>query len=60
MEPLTKVVTARVKVDSRIADLVYFVKSVRDHYAEKYLLLSDEELIAAAESFWDTRHGEDD
>jgi hypothetical protein len=59
MEPLTKVVTARVKVSQTIADLVYFVKSVREQYAEKYLLMSDEELIAAAESFWETRHGED-
>ena len=59
MEPLTKVVTARVKVDSRIADLVYFVKYIRETRAETYLLMSDEELIAAAESFWDTRHGED-
>lgn len=59
MEPLTKVVTTRVKVDPRIADLVNFVKYVRETHAEKYLLMSDEELIAAAESFWDTRHGED-
>lgn len=59
MDPLTKVVTARVKVDDRIADLVYFVKSIRDQYGERYLILSDEELINAAESFWDTRHGED-
>lgn len=59
MEPLKKTVTVQVPIDWRIADLVYFVKSVREQYAEKYLLLSDEELIAAAESFWDSRHGED-
>lgn len=59
MEPLTKVVTARVKVDSRIADLVHFVKYVREIHAETYLIMSDDELIAAAESFWDTQHGED-
>ena len=59
MEPLTKVVTARVKVDHRIADLVYFVKYIRETQAEKYLLMTDDELVAAAESFWDTRHGED-
>jgi hypothetical protein len=59
MEPLTKVVTARVKVSQTIADLVYFVKYIRETHAEMYLKMSDEELIAAAESFWDTRHGED-
>lgn len=59
MEPLTKVVTTRVKVDSRIADLVYFVKYIRETYAETYLKMSDDELIAAADNFWDRRHGED-
>lgn len=60
MEPLTKVVTARVKVSQTIADLVYFVKYIREEHAEKYLLMSDDELVAAAESFWDRQHGEDD
>lgn len=59
MEPLTKVVTTRVKVSQTITDLVHFVKAVREQYGERYLILSDEELINAAESFWDTQHGED-
>lgn len=59
MEPLTKVVTARVRVSQTIADLVNFVKHIREEHAEKYLIMNDDELIAAAESFWDTRHGED-
>lgn len=58
-QELTKVVTVRVKVDPRIADLVNFVKYVREEHAEKYLIMSDEDLITAAESFWDTQHGED-
>lgn len=56
---LEKTVTVRVKVDSRIADLVHFVKYVREHHAERYLILNDDDLIQAAESFWDTQHGED-
>ncbi len=56
---LKKTVTVQVKVDPRIADLVNFVKYVREEHAETYLIMSDQELIAAAESFWDTQHGED-
>ncbi len=56
---LKKTVTVQVKVDPRIADLVNFVKYVREEHAEKYLIMNDDDLIAAAESFWDTRHGED-
>ncbi len=56
---LKKIVTVQVKVDPRIADLVNFVKYVREEHAEKYLIMNDDDLIAAAESFWDTRHGED-
>lgn len=59
MTELKKTVTVQVKVDGRIADLVNFVKYVREEHAEKYLIMRDDELIAAAESFWDTQHGED-
>jgi hypothetical protein len=59
MEPLEKTVTVKVKVDPRIADLVYFVKSIRSKHAEGIMIMTDEELIDAAESFWDTQHGED-
>lgn len=59
MEQLKKTVTVTVPVDWRIADLVYFVKSLRTRAGAGILEMTDEELIAAAESFWDTRHGED-
>jgi len=59
MEPLKKTVTVQVAVDWRIADLVYFVKAMAARHGEKLSFLSDEDLVAAAESFWDTRHGED-
>lgn len=59
MEPLTKTVTVKVKVDPRIADLVHFVKYVREAHAERYLIMNDDDLVQAAESFWDMQHGED-
>ncbi len=59
MEPLKKTVTVRVNVDPRIADLVYFVKSLRTRAGAGLLEMTDDELVEAAESFWDTQHGED-
>jgi hypothetical protein len=59
MEPLTKTVTMQVKVDSRIADLVYFVKALRERHGAHIMDMRDDELVASAEDFWDTRHGED-
>lgn len=59
MNELKKTVTVRVKVDPRIADLVHFVKYVREVHGERYLILNDDDLVQAAESFWDTQHGED-
>jgi len=56
---LEKTVTVRVKVDSRIADLVYFIKDLRGRHGPRLLSMEDEELIEAAESFWDSQHGED-
>ncbi len=59
MQPLEKTVTVRVKVDSRIADLVYFVKKMAKIHGVGLANLTDEELIIEAEDFWDTQHGED-
>lgn len=59
MEPLKKTVTVQVPVDWRIADLVYFVKALRERHGAHIMDMRDDELVAAAESFWDTRHGED-
>lgn len=56
MEPLKKTVTVRVDVSPRIADLVYFARSLANRDVSR---LSDEELISLAESFWDSQHGED-
>lgn len=59
MEPLKKTVTIEVKVDGRIADLVYFVKALRERHGAHIMDMRDDELVDAAESFWDTQHGED-
>lgn len=59
MEPLKKTVTIEVKVDGRIADLVYFVKALRERYGAHIMDMRDDELVNAAEDFWDTQHGED-
>lgn len=56
---LEKTVTVRVKVDGRIADLVYFVKAMSKRYGDKLAEVSDDDLVAAAEDFWDSQHGED-
>ena len=59
MNELKKTVTVQVKVDSRIADLVYFVKSLRRIPGFNLEQATDEALISLAEDFWDTQHGED-
>jgi hypothetical protein len=59
MKPLEKTVTTRVTVDPRITDLVCFVKAMRERYGTNLVAVPDDELIADAESFWDTWHGED-
>ena len=51
MEPLEKTITTRVKVDSRIADLVYFVKSLREKQGAFLLAMNDDQLVEAAETF---------
>jgi hypothetical protein len=57
MQPLKKTVTTTVNVSPRIADLVYFARSLANRDIKS---LSDGELIELAECFWDTEHGEDD
>jgi hypothetical protein len=59
MKALEKTVTIRVEIDSRIADLVYFVQLLREQHGAHVLNMQDGELIAAAKLFWDTQHGED-
>jgi len=59
MSELKKTVTIQVTVDPRIADLVYFVKYLCRTAGQGILEMTDDELVASAESFWDTRHGED-
>jgi len=53
---LKETVTVTREVDPRIADLVYFAKSLS---GKDIKAMTDEELIRAAKDFWDTRHGED-
>lgn len=59
MSDLKKTVTMTVPVDWRIADLVYFVKRMSSRHGENLKNLTDEQLIAAAEDYWDSAHGED-
>jgi len=62
MSDLTKTVTVRVKVDPRIADLVYFARAMGRKYGKDLASdadVSNEELIEDAEAFWDSQHGED-
>jgi hypothetical protein len=56
MNKLTETVTVVREVSWRIADLVYFARSLAGQDINK---MTDEELINRAHSFWDTRHGED-
>lgn len=64
MNELKKTITVTVPVDPRIADLVYFVKQLRNREKAikdfKLMEADDNQLIQAAEDFWDHYHGEDD
>ena len=53
---LTEEVTITREVSGRIRDLVFFARSVQDRDIKA---MSDKELIAAANAFWDQQHGED-
>lgn len=63
MSELKKTVTVQVKVDPRIADLVYFVKALRAREQNiagfSLMKADDDQLIKLAEDFWDSQHGED-
>ncbi len=56
MPKLTETVTVVREVPWRIADLVYFARSLAGYDINK---LSDDELVRLARDFWDTQHGED-
>lgn len=56
MKPLEETVTVRRPVDPRIADLVYFARSLSGYTIDN---LSDDQLVTLAKDFWDTQHGED-
>jgi len=59
MSELKRTVTVTVPVSGTIADLVYFVKRMVARHGDKLKDLSDEQLIAAADDYWDSAHGED-
>lgn len=59
MSELTETVTITRKVDSRIADLVYFLKFMFDKSSMiAHDDFTDEQLINYAKEFWDIQHGE--
>lgn len=63
MTELKKTVTVQVKVDGRIADLVYFARAMGKKYGKDLASeddVSNEDLVEDAEAFWDRQHGEDD
>lgn len=60
MTELKRTVTVTVPVSWRIADLVYFVKRMVARHGDKLKDLTDEQLVAAADDYWDSAHGEDD
>lgn len=63
MSELKKTVTVQVKVDPRIADLVYFVKALRNRESAvpgfNLMQADDNQLIELAEDYWGSTHGED-
>lgn len=60
MSELKRTVTVTVPVSGTIADLVYFVKRMVARHGDKLKDLTDEQLVAAADDFWDSQHGECD
>jgi hypothetical protein len=54
--PLEETVTVRRPVSPRIADLVYFARSLAGKDIKS---MTDDELIAAANAYWDAAHGDD-
>lgn len=61
MAELKRTITTTQRVDGRIADLVYFVKRLEAAGVIKYVgTVSDDQLVAQADAYWDNAHGEDD
>lgn len=56
MPDLKETVTITRPVSGRIADLVYFAKSLA---GKDIKAMTDDELIKLANEFWDHQHGED-
>lgn len=57
---LTRKLEIEVPVDSRIADLVYFVKYLQKNPDKKVEEMTESDLVISAIAFWDMQHGEDD
>ena len=55
---LTETITVTRPVDHRIADLVYFAKYLVETGKDPKTM-TDDQLVASANSFWDRQHGED-
>jgi hypothetical protein len=64
MNKLEETVTVTREVPRPIADLVFFVKFLRERAASRYVngiqSMNDEELLVAARDYWAYAHGEDD
>lgn len=61
MKPLTRTVTSTQTVTGPIADLVYFVKRLEDRGIIKFVgVVDDHQLLAHADAFYESAHGEDD
>jgi hypothetical protein len=59
-DKLTETVTITREIDPRIADLVRFgrvARALRITFGERDV--TDAELIAAAQAFWEAQHGDD-
>lgn len=54
---LKETVTVTREVPYQIADLVYFARRLQGRDIKK---MTDDELVAEARDFYDSRHGEDD
>ena len=60
MKPLTRSVTSTQPVTGVIADLVRFVQLLEQRGVIKFVgTVDDSQLVAFADEFWDTQHGDD-
>ncbi len=59
--PLRRTVTTTQPITGVIRDLVYFVKRLEAAGMVKFVgMVTDEQLVAQADAFWESAHGEDD